>query len=132
MRVQVTLENILAYGLDTLTGNTREDLLARAAQEEAEGNNMYVIIPDVAGGDTEAPTERNIFAHFSEMPDPDGRSHDQVAVDLSQACSYKLDWHEDGNSFFVCKKHNAVSKHSIDALSRAPCLAIDPYPYTEA
>ena len=128
MRVKVTLENILAYGLDTLTGNTRGDLLARAAQEAEEGNDMYVVIPDVVGGDTEAPTERNVFEHFSKAPDPEGVGHEQVSVDLTQVCSYKLE-ESRGRKFYICRKHNALSKHAVTAESHAPCLIVDPYPY---
>src|SRR5436190_2902009 len=83
MRVKVTHDNIVAYGLDIITGNKIVDLLAAADRAEELGEEMFVVIPDVEGGDTEAPTERNAFEHFSEMPEPDGRMHEQESVNLT-------------------------------------------------
>lgn len=128
MRVRVTPVNIDAYDLVTVTGNTREDLLARAAEALVEGHgDFYVIIPDVLGGDTEIPTERNVFEHYDGLPEPDGYTHEQASIDLARACSYKLEFTSDGKSFYICQKHNTLSKHAVDATSHTPCLAIDPY-----
>jgi hypothetical protein len=80
MRIEVTLENILKYNLDVITGNSRADLLAAAARAEEAGEAMYVTIPDVMGGDTEAPEERNTFEHYADLPDPDGRKHVQQSI----------------------------------------------------
>lgn len=83
MRVKVTLLNVLDYGLDVLTGNSVEDLLAKAAEMEAKGFDLYVNVPDVEGGDKDAPTERNIFEHYTpELPEPEGFSHIQETFDL--------------------------------------------------
>ena len=129
MRVQVTPQNIVEYGLDKLTGNSTGDLLARAAEMEASGYELFVRIPDIEGGDTEAPTERNVFEHHGGLPDPDGRSHEQAAIDLTQVCSYQLMYYgSDTPQEFVCTKHNAASRHSVDADSHAPCLMLDPWP----
>jgi hypothetical protein len=83
MRVAVTEQNIIEYGLDKLTGNTKDELLAAAARAAEFNQVLHVKIPDVEGGDTEAPTERNTFEHYSDMPEPDGRSHEQDSVDLA-------------------------------------------------
>lgn len=85
MRVQVTLQNILDYSLDVITGNSRADLLASAEKAEEEGYELFVNIPDVEGGATEEPQERNAFAHYGpDLPEPDGNAHIQEAVDLSR------------------------------------------------
>lgn len=85
MRVKVNLENILQYGLDTITGNSRADLLAAATRADELGEELFVQIPDVEGGDTEAPTERNAFEHYgSDLPEPDGEAHEQESVDLTK------------------------------------------------
>jgi len=134
MRVQVNLQNILDYSLDTLTGNTRQDLLARAAELERDGFDMFVNIPDAEGGDTEAPEERNIFKHHAGLPEPGGGSHEQTSIDLADQlylenpCNYKR--HviiESGDIQWICKIHEMPSKHSIDKDSHAPCLTMDPY-----
>lgn len=77
MKVEVNLENILKYGLDVITGNSRADLLAAAARAAEVNEVMHVIIPDVEGGDTEAPTERNSFEHFGDLPAPEEATHMQ-------------------------------------------------------
>lgn len=135
MRVKVTLDNILDYGLDAITGNSRADLLARAAEEEALGFEMYVNIPDVVGGDTEIPEERNVFEHFGSdgLPEPDGAVHQQEAVNLSERayiekpCHYRVVTLIDNDSKWVCNVHNEPSKHSIVHGSHEPCLKVDPY-----
>ena len=128
MRVQVTLQNILEYGLDVITGNTRADLLARAEEAKTNGYEMFVTVPDVKGGDTEAPKERNIFEHYnSDLRDPDGRRHEQTSVDLTKVCSYRLNWTDDHGDVFICTQHGANSKYSVDVESHAPCLFMDGY-----
>jgi len=135
MRVKVNLQNILDYSLDTLTGNTRADLLARASEMEASGFELFVKIPDVVGGDTEAPEERNAFSHYSsELPEPEGTSHPQESVDLTDQayiqnpCSYKKQVIIESNDIlWICTVHEMPSKHSVDKDSHAPCLTMDPY-----
>lgn len=95
MRVKVNLDNILAYGLDTITGNSRADLLAAAARAEELGEEMFVIIPDVEGGDTESPVERNSFEHYADMPLPENPTHEQEAVNLA---AWPEDHHELGDN----------------------------------
>jgi len=132
MRVRVTLANIVEYGLDTLTGNSRIELLARAQEMEANGYDMFVTLPDVEGGDTEAPTERNVFEHFNtELPIPDGSAHSQEALNLVEhattQCTYKLITMEDQVSKWICITHYSPSKHKIEDGSHEPCLVMDPY-----
>lgn len=133
MRVQVTEENILKYGLDVITGNHRVDLMARAREAELAGLDLWVKIPDVMGGDTEAPTERNAFEHYDGLPEPDGFTHPQESLSLEEQayvenpCSYQETIQMDGNPLLVCVQHGAASKHSIDLESHAPCLVVDPY-----
>jgi len=128
MRVLVTLQNILEYGLDTLTGNSRTDLLARAAELEREGFELYVKIPDVQGGDIEAPTERNTFDHYGpDLPDPEGVAHKQEALNLAELayldnpCGYSLVDEE-----FICDLHQQPSKFAVDLDSHAPCIEVAP------
>lgn len=134
MRVLVNLSNILEYGLDTLTGNSRDDLLARAKEMEEAGYEMFVNIPDAEGGDKEAPTERNVFDHFSsELPEPEGAAHSQTALNLTNhplpevKCSYNFRAVPGGEHKWICVIHDVPSKHFIDYGSNKPCLVIDPY-----
>lgn len=83
MRVRVTLSNILDYGLDVITGNSREALLTRAKWMEDNGYDFWVNIPDKEGGDTDAPTERNAFEHYGpDLPEPEGATHQQLSLNL--------------------------------------------------
>jgi hypothetical protein len=85
VRVLVNMSNIIEYGLDVITGNSRESLLIRAAQLSENGYDFYINIPDVEGGDNDAPQERNAFEHFSsDLPEPDGFTHSQEATNLAQ------------------------------------------------
>lgn len=135
MRIRVTLPNILDYGLDVLTGKSRADLLATAEEFSNNGKVYYVHIPDVEGGDTEAPTERNVFEHHVSLPEPEGHSHKQESVNLTleqeayvkDPCSYKPNPQIDGSHIWICVKHGAISKHSVDAESHEPCEVVDPF-----
>lgn len=133
MRVEVTDQNISEYGLDTITGNTREDLLAQARELELNGYSLFIKIPDIEGGDTDAPVERNIFSHYGpDLPDPEGATHLQEAIDLrnetyiNDPCRYNM-MIQKGDFIWICDKHDAPSKHSIVPGSLAPCLVVDPY-----
>lgn len=134
MRVLVNLSNILEYGLDTLTGNSRDDLLARAKEMEEAGYELFVTLPDVEGGDKEAPTERNVFDHFNtDLPEPDGAVHSQTALNLTnhpwpeETCRYDLQYFDAGEYKWICVIHNSPSKHIIEKGSTDPCLVMDPY-----
>ena len=135
MRILVTLSNILEYGLDTVTGNSREDLLQRAEEMKANGYDMYVNIPDAEGGEQDAPTERNVFEHFSpDLPEPDGAAHAQTALNLTNhpqpivPCSYAYRYLVENNEHkWICLLHDSPSKHLIEPGSNEPCLVIDPY-----
>lgn len=136
MQIQVTLSNILEYGLDVVTGRSRADLLATAKEMEKNGSDFYIHIPDVAGGDNDVPSERNVFDHFSpELPEPEGFTHKQESVNLSEEqqayindpCFYRQNVHIDGSFTWVCVKHGAISKHSVDGDSHEPCEVIDPF-----
>lgn len=133
MRIEVNLKNIQEYGLDTITGNSQADLLAKAAELNNNGLLMYVKLPDVEGGDTEAPTERNVFQHHSDLPEPEGNAHTQEALNLAQQayvnnpCSYKPNPQIDGSVIWICAKHDMISKHSVDGESHEPCEAVDPF-----
>lgn len=132
MRIQVTEENILKYGLDIITGNHRIDLLARAREAETAGLDLWVNIPDAMGGDTEAPAERNAFEHYEGFPEPDGFTHPQESISLEEQlylespCFYQETIQMDGTRILTCVKHGAASKYSIDLESHAPCLVVDP------
>lgn len=95
---------------------------------------MFVNIPDVEGGDNEAPKERNVFEHFSpELPEPDGATHLQEAIDLrdqaysANPCYYQLDVFAGDVYVYLCQVHNRASKYSITPGSHEPCLEVDPY-----
>ena len=133
MKIKVTMANILEYGLDTLTGNSQADLMARAKEMEANGFELYVTIPDAQGGDRDAPNERNNFEHYEGFPEPDGYTHPQESINLEQQaylenpCSYWANRQIDGSVIWICVKHNEISKHSVDKDSHAPCIVVDPY-----
>lgn len=126
MRIQVTEENIDQYDLVRLTGKSKAELLSLAVLEWLEGNEFWVRIPDVAGGDTEAPTDRNVFEHFTELPVPDGHMHEQKAANLFDECSYKLGVDMVGRGLWVCVVHAVGSKYPVDGDSHAPCLIMEP------
>lgn len=134
MKIRVTLSNILEYGLDVVTGRSRADLLATAESYNNNGAEYYIHIPDVAGGDNDAPTERNAFEHFSsDLPEPEGHTHKQESLNLAEQeyikdpCSYRPNVHIDGSYTWVCIKHGAISKHSVDGESHEPCEVVDPF-----
>lgn len=134
MRVLVTLQNIMEYGLDTVTGNSRADLLARAEELERQGEQLYVRIPDVEGGENDEPTERNSFEHFGgDLPEPEGHTHKQESLNLAQQgyvknpCSYGGHVMLDGSIRWLCVLHDEISKHSVDGESHEPCVFVDPY-----
>jgi len=135
MRILVTTSSIVEYGLDKLSGNTKEDLMARVDQMKAEGYDLYINLPDAEGGDTEAPKERNVFEHFSdELPEPDGVAHSQEAVNLygtdyisdDTDCHYVKVETFTGRVKWVCKFHGMESKHDLWAHPNAPCTSVDP------
>lgn len=133
MRIKVTPETILEYGLDTLTGNSKEELLVKVAELGEHGMDLFVNMPDVEGGDTETPEERNIFEHYNpdELPEPEGKTHSAESFDLTtqqyvKPCSYTLIFV--GSKWgWVCDLHKKPSKHIITADSHEPCIEIDPY-----
>lgn len=131
MRIRVTASSIQEYGLDTLTGNTKEDLVRRMEEMEAAGYELFVTIPDAFGGTTESPDERNVFDHFNnELPEPDGAVHSQASVNLSVGteCHYKQVFLPGPkvNYKWVCLIHGAASKHDVESRPNAPCISIDP------
>lgn len=134
MKIKVTLSNIVEYGLDVITGNSRADLLAKAEEMHNNGIDFYVNITDAEGGDKDAPTERNTFEHYApDLPEPEGATHKQEALNLAQQeyvknpCYYGPNTHLDGSITWVCMKHGAISKHSVDAESHEPCEVVDPF-----
>jgi hypothetical protein len=135
MRILVTAASIAEYGLDKITGNSKEELMIRVEQMKANGYDMFVNLPDVQGGDTEAPNERNVFEHFGdELPEPDGAAHSQEAVNLTNAgfihntCSYRQVALPGPtfNSKWICVIHDVPSKHDVEASPHAPCISVDP------
>lgn len=56
MQIEVTAQNIEDYGLDHLSGNTKEDLLQAASEAARSGHTLYFKIPDAAASES-----RNIF-----------------------------------------------------------------------
>ena len=56
MQIEVTAQNIEDYGLDALSGNTREALLQAASEAARSGHTLYFKIPDAAASET-----RNVF-----------------------------------------------------------------------
>jgi len=135
MRILVTASTIMEYGLDKLTGNSKEDLLARVEEMKVSGYDMYVNLPDAEGGDTEAPNERNVFEHFSDdLPEPDGATHSQDSVNLSDQvhiyvdtdCHYVKVEMFTGRVKWICRAHGVESKHDLEAHPNAPCISVDP------
>jgi hypothetical protein len=148
VRVKVTPETIDKYGLDTITGNTREDLLTRVTELAEHDMELWLNIPDAFGGSTEEPTERNTFEHFAnDLPEPEGKAHEHDAFNLMEQalsespCGYRWEFVPTlGRNEWVCVIHHEISKHSIDTdlvvvdgievkttNSHAPCLIVDPY-----
>lgn len=66
MQVEVTLENIIAFNLVELTGNSAETLLKRAKEAEEAGYILAVEIPD-------DKIDMNVFQHGVDVrpADPD-------------------------------------------------------------
>lgn len=128
MRVQVTKQNILEYGLDIITGNSQDELLIRASEMERDGYELFINIPDVEGGDNDIPEERNAFEHYnSDLPDPDGVAHSNTSVNhIGNACHYQAVIVDGGELIWICEIHKYPSKHSVESTSRVPCLKVDP------
>jgi hypothetical protein len=134
LRVVITPQNIDEYGLDYITGNTREDLITEAAEMREKGYDMFVNIPDAMGGDKDAPTERNVFEYYTTgVPDSGEVTHSQESTNLIDqtyiptSCNYRHIVIGNGELKWICNIHDVPSKHLINPGSHAPCLAIDPH-----
>lgn len=79
MQIEVTEETIEEYGLDILTGNSKEEMLKRAAEALESGYTLTVKIHDRV-------TDANIFDHFESRvvgnPDESGRFDDVVEGEI--------------------------------------------------
>jgi hypothetical protein len=65
MAVEVNETNIAIYELEKLTGNTKEVLLARAAEAEENGITLFCKIPN-----PDDPIHVNAFQHFGATDAP--------------------------------------------------------------
>lgn len=69
MQIEINAQNIDDYGLDELTGNTKEVLLRRAAEAAAVGQTLWFKLPDHR-------TTQNVFDRFGSAPvDPADLEH---------------------------------------------------------
>lgn len=87
LHVEVNAFNIDFYELDKLTGNSKEDLLARANESLEHGVTLFCKIPDPV-----AATERNVFDAFNAEKAPD------VEQPAESDISVEVETDEDGNA----------------------------------
>lgn len=126
MRILITDENITNYGLDKITDNTREELLAQAEVARAGGFDLYFTVPDVIGGETEMPQPLNVFDEYSDV-EPVAPTHLSQGINLTGECRYSLvNVGLEKTPVFICDIHGLPSRHTIEPQSHPPCRAIDP------
>lgn len=108
MNVEVNETNIDVFALTELTGNSREDLLSRAAEASMQGYVLTVRLPDNM-------LSLNIFDHaestpVADEPEPDVETVDgEVLADLTTEldCLFTSVTDRDGSSVGLCVVHNA-------------------------
>lgn len=64
MEIDVTAQNIDDYGLDELTGNTKEELLRMASEAQLSGLDLKFKIPDAASSER----RMNVFDSIKGQP----------------------------------------------------------------
>lgn len=64
MEIDVTAQNIDDYGLDELTGNTKEELLRMASEAHRSGMDLKFKIPDAASSER----RMNVFDSIKGQP----------------------------------------------------------------
>lgn len=75
MQIEVTAQNIDDYGLDKLSGNTKEELLKIAADAAMGGHILYFKVPDHT-------QVQNVFDRFSgRAVDPKDLEHGQNPIE---------------------------------------------------
>jgi hypothetical protein len=126
MRILITDENITNYGLDKITDNTREELLAQAEVARLGGFDLYFTVPDVMGSETEMPQPLNVFDEYAEV-EPVAPTHLSQGINLTDECRYSLvNVGLEKAPTFICDIHGLPSRHTIEPKSHPPCRAIDP------
>lgn len=76
MQIEVTAQNIDDYGLDELTGNTKEELLARASEAARSGQILHFKVPDAVA----SQQKMNVFDQFKGQLSPDADPEVQSAI----------------------------------------------------
>lgn len=114
MNVEVNETNIDLFALPELTGNTREELLSRAAEAAEAGYVLTVALPD-------SLLRQNVFEVAQSTPVP----QEDQGLFLGIPCSYTLTKGRTGLPVWLCTVHNTTSKHDVALRPSAPCLAVE-------
>lgn len=110
MHVEVNERNIDLYGLAQLTGNTREQMLSRAAEAAEKGYVLSCEVPD------DQVLEHNVFdVYETEHVDPA----------RLRGCHYQSNLLEGGGTADICVVHGKVSNHDLSLDPNAPCIQVD-------
>lgn len=113
MRVEVNEANIERFNLVSQTGNSREQMLAMAAQAESNGQVLSVEVPDADA------LQHNVFdVYESEHIDP--RRMDVPESD----CSYTQIQDPTDGVFYICDIHSAESLYNVELFPSAPCKVV--------
>lgn len=111
MHVEVNEQNIDLYNLIELTGNSREEMLSRAAEAREQGHILSCDVPD------NLVIKQNVFEVYeSEHVDPK----------RLRGCGYEKREIAEGGEIWVCVMHGKSSRYDVSADSHLPCIQVDP------
>lgn len=117
VNVEVNETNIDRYNMAERFGQTREELLSRAAearkpQEGApDGFVLSVKIP------REEAARFNVFENFRD---------EHVDASRITHCGYEKRELEEGGYVYVCLIHGKTSEFNVEENPEAPCIQVDP------
>lgn len=111
MHVEVNEANIDRFGLVEFTGNSREEMLSRAAEAAEAGHVLSVDVPD------DRVLEQNVFDVY-----------ESESVDVRRLkCHYEKLSNDGGKTYVVmCTLHNEMSQYDVEADPDKPCLVVEP------
>jgi len=115
--VEVNETNIDRYNMAERFGQSREELLSRAAearqpQEDApDGFVLSVKIPK------EETARFNVFENFRD---------EHIDASRITHCGYEQRELEEGGFVYVCLLHGKTSNHNVEENPTAPCIQVDP------
>ena len=120
--IEVNEENIDRFALHELTGNTREEMLSRAAEARMNGYTLSCEVPDDL-------IHLNIFDTAPKVEHDDVGRATSIADSLvpNDRCRYEKKWTDEVGTIDVCIIHGQNSKHDTTVEPQAPCLHVDPY-----